>query len=100
MSREGQKLVEIDDKGRNRSKGSISRQHFSETEKRRLFPHNYELKKFKPIHSIFTYQNGKSETNKMVMAKLELKDANFSVPHPPKSQKQIYVKFQWDVNLN
>ena len=46
-------------------KGSVCQQHFSETKKRRLFPPNYEFKKFKLVHSIFIYQNGKSETSKI-----------------------------------
>lgn len=32
-------------------KASISQQHFSETEKRRLFPSNYEFRKFKLVNS-------------------------------------------------
>ena len=46
-------------------KGSICQQHFSETKKTRLFPPNYEFKKFKLVNSIFIYQNGKSETSKI-----------------------------------
>ena len=46
-------------------KGSICQQHFSETKKRRLFPPNYEFKKFKLVHSILICQNGKSETSKI-----------------------------------
>lgn len=49
-------------------KQSISQQHFSKTEKRRLFLPNYEFKKFKPIHSIFTYQNGTSKASKISIA--------------------------------
>ena len=60
------------EKGSNSSylelKQSISQQKFSDTEKRRLFLPNYEFKKFKPIHSIFTYENGKSKASKISIA--------------------------------
>ena len=66
-----------------------------------FFP-DYKFDKIEVIHSIFTFQNGKSKTTKTflrqnnLMVRIFLKDAYFSISL---HQKLKYVRFQWKGNL-
>ena len=74
---------ETDQQGSNSTcskfKKSVIQEDFSETEKKQLFPTNYEFQKFKTIHSIFRYQNGKSVTSKICVA---TKQSNDKISYP------------------
>ena len=86
-----------------RIKRSICQQHFSETEKRRSSSSDYKFEKMEPI---IPYLHLKMEGLKQLkdllrqsdlMVKIVLKEAYFSIPMHPETQK--YVKFQWKGNL-